>query len=186
MIKLQVVGWPGKDNKTCWPVRRNTRQKNQGKKWRGWEKRMQKREEKAERRRHGGNWRRWSDLIQWACLLSWKGNPIIWHFHWPDGALCVCVCVCAFRRLVSLGWLTAPIFPPHSPPIWEHIHTDTNTRSRGNFSDSISLFEAPITIAAITVKGTPPPANRKSRTRPYTLKKRAVIWTTQEVELALY
>lgn len=37
-----------------------------------------------------GNWRRRSDLIQRACLLSWKGNPIIWHFHWPDGVLGVC------------------------------------------------------------------------------------------------
>lgn len=189
LIKLQVVGWPGKDNKTCWPVRRKEKYQTE----KPGEKMKRLRKEDAKERRKSRKKETWRELasvvrsnpVSMSLVLERKPNYMALPLaRWRS--VCMCVCVCAFRRLVSLGWLTAPIFPPHSPPIWEHIHTDTKTRSRGNFSDSISLFEAPITIAAITVKGTPPPANRKSRTRPYTLKKRAVIWTTQEVELALY
>lgn len=115
------------------------------------------REGKAHRRRHGGNWRRWSDLIQWACLLSWKGNPIIWHFHWPNGGVCLCVCAekVGLIRLTDSSHFSTAL----STHLKTHTHTcmDINVGSRGNFSNSISLFETPIAIAAITVKGIQPP-----------------------------
>lgn len=93
-------------------------------------KKKQKTEGKAERGRHRQNWRRWSDLIQWACLLSWKGNPIIWHFHWPDGALCVYVCVRTEKvgliRLTDSSHFSAA----HSSHLRTHSHTHTCIHAR--------------------------------------------------------
>ena len=68
--------------------------------------------------------------------------------------MCVCVCVCVCTEKVGLIRLTdSSHFSTAHSHLRTHTYTRTETKSRGNFSDSISSCEAPIAIAAITVKG---------------------------------
>lgn len=108
-----------------------------------------------------------SNPLSMSVVLERKPNYMALPLaQWLSVCLCVCTEKVGLIRLTDSSHFSTAL----STHLKTHTHTcmHINVRSRGNFSNSISLFETPIAIAAITVKGIQPP--RTSPPHTHTLK----------------